>query len=46
MSVIRADDESDALCLPNDTPYGLSSAVFSSDVERVVCTSPGESKRE
>lgn len=36
MTVIRADDESDALRLANDTKYGLSSAVFSGDVERAV----------
>jgi aldehyde dehydrogenase (NAD+) len=36
MTVIRADSEDDALRLANDTPYGLSSAVFSSDVERAV----------
>lgn len=36
MTVIRADDESDALRLANDTSYGLSSAVFSGDVERAV----------
>lgn len=36
MTVIRAEDEADALRLANDTPYGLSSAVFSGDVERAV----------
>jgi aldehyde dehydrogenase (NAD+) len=36
MTVIRADDESDALRIANDTPYGLSSAVFSRDIERAV----------
>jgi aldehyde dehydrogenase (NAD+) len=32
--LIRADDEAHALRLANDTPYGLSSAVFTGDVER------------
>lgn len=36
MTIIRAHDESDALRLANDTPYGLSSAVFSGDVQRAV----------
>ena len=36
MTVIRAADEDDALRLANDTEYGLSSAVFSQDVERAV----------
>ncbi len=36
MTIIRADDESDALRLANDTPYGWSSAVFGGDVERGV----------
>lgn len=36
MTVIRADDEEDALRLANDTEYGLSSAVFSTDVDRAV----------
>jgi aldehyde dehydrogenase (NAD+) len=36
MTVIRAKDEADALRLANDTEYGLSSAVFSSDVDRAV----------
>ncbi|MDD4867082.1 MAG: aldehyde dehydrogenase family protein [Mycobacterium sp.] len=36
MTVIRAGDEAEALRLANDTPYGLSSAVLSSDVERAV----------
>jgi aldehyde dehydrogenase (NAD+) len=34
--IIRADDEGEALRLANDTPYGSSSAVFTSDVERGV----------
>jgi aldehyde dehydrogenase (NAD+) len=36
MTVIRAADEADALRLANDTEYGLSSAVFSSDTDRAV----------
>lgn len=32
-TIIRADDEHEALRLANDTSYGLSSAVFTSDVE-------------
>lgn len=36
MTVIRAEDEADALRLANDTAYGLSSAVFSADIERAV----------
>ncbi|MEX6507664.1 aldehyde dehydrogenase family protein [Jiella sp. M17.18] len=34
--VIRAADEADALRIANDTDYGLSSAVFSGDLERGV----------
>ncbi len=34
--IIRAHDEADALRLANDTEFGLSSAVFTSDVERGV----------
>jgi aldehyde dehydrogenase (NAD+) len=36
MTVIRAGDDAEALRLANDTAYGLSSAVFSSDVDRAV----------
>jgi acyl-CoA reductase-like NAD-dependent aldehyde dehydrogenase len=35
-TIIRADDEEDALRIANDTTYGLSSAVFTEDVERGV----------
>lgn len=35
--ILRARDEADALRLANDTEYGLSSAVFSGDLERGVC---------
>jgi aldehyde dehydrogenase (NAD+) len=34
--ILRAKDEADALRLANDTDYGLSSAVFSGDVDRGV----------
>jgi aldehyde dehydrogenase (NAD+) len=33
-TIIRAEDEQDALRIANDTTYGLSSAVFTEDVER------------
>ncbi|MEU4244775.1 aldehyde dehydrogenase family protein [Actinoplanes sp. NPDC026619] len=33
-TIIKADGEQDALRIANDTTYGLSSAVFSGDVER------------
>jgi aldehyde dehydrogenase (NAD+) len=36
ITVIRADDEADALRLANGTDYGLSSAVFTGDPERGV----------
>ena len=35
-TIIRADDEQDALRIANDTAYGLSSAVFTEDIERGV----------
>ena len=36
ITVIRAEDEADALRIANDTEYGLSSSVFSSDLDRGV----------
>ncbi|MGE2724464.1 aldehyde dehydrogenase family protein [Mycolicibacterium pulveris] len=36
ITIVRAEDEQDALRLANATEYGLSSAVFSRDVERAV----------
>jgi aldehyde dehydrogenase (NAD+) len=36
MTIVRADGEEDALRLANATQYGLSSAVFSQDVDRAV----------
>jgi aldehyde dehydrogenase (NAD+) len=36
LSVIRYSDEEEALRIANDTPYGLSAAVWSSDYERAL----------
>ena len=35
-TIIKAEDEDDALRIANDTSYGLSSAVFTADVDRGV----------
>jgi acyl-CoA reductase-like NAD-dependent aldehyde dehydrogenase len=34
MSVLRFDDEADAVALANDTPFGLGAGVFTSDIGR------------
>jgi aldehyde dehydrogenase (NAD+) len=36
ITIVRAEDESDALRIANDTEYGLSSAVFSRDHQRAL----------
>ena len=36
ITILRAEDEADALRLANDTEYGLSSAVFTTDLDRGV----------
>ena len=36
ITIVRADNEADALAMANDTEYGLSSAVFTADAERGV----------
>lgn len=40
-TIIKAADEQDALRIANDTSYGLSSAVFTSDVERGIAFALG-----
>jgi len=36
VAVIRAKDEADAVCIANDTEFGLSAAVFSRDITRAL----------
>lgn len=44
VGIIRAKDEDDALSIANDSMYGLSSAVFTQDMEKV-CVLRAVSKR-